>query len=264
MAKNPRLHEVAKALGVQAKQLMADLAAQGHELKTHMASLEADALGWLKKKYPDLEKLLAESKKEKAEKAPSKPKAKKPSSKKMVTQRSKAQAGKKEEVVDTTEKLGRPKVEIVEKEGESVEQKVMKSGIIRRRRVEAPTAVPEPESPAMAVEPAVVETKEVLQKEVLKEEASEAVTVSAPVAEPEVPTDEPEVALPEVAVDAEILTESPREPEAEVEAPVEDLEATAKPKVEETKGIQEIKVERPSSTRSYEAPRPSGRNLSAP
>ena len=268
MAKNPRLHEVAKALGLQAKQLMADLATQGHELKTHMASLEADVLSLLKKKYPDLEKLLAESKKDKAEKAPAKPKAKKPSSKKMVTQRSKAQAVKKDEVVETAEKLGRPKVEIVEKEGESVEQKVMKGGIIRRRRVETPVATPEPASAVKPAEqPSAVETKEIFQKEVPQEEVLETPSVTAQAieaTEAEEIIDESEAALSEVAVETETLAEATTQPETEAKADLEDPAASAKPKVEETKGIQEIKVERPSSTRAFEAPRSSGRNLSAP
>lgn len=260
MAKNPRLYEVAKALGLQAKQLMVDLAAQGYELKTHMASLEADALGWLKEKHPDLDKLLGASKKEKAEKSTAKPKAKKPSSKKMVTQRSKAQATKKDEPVEAAEKLGRPKVEIVEKEGESVEQKVMKSGIIRRRRVEAPAATPEP----AVAEKKAEQLAEIEAEKSTHEEGLDQVVVSGPASKPKEPVDEEAVVMSGEGLEAAVTTEVSSKPEKEKEASTEDLTPSAKPKVEETKKVQEIKMERPSTTRAFEAPKPSGRNLSAP
>jgi translation initiation factor IF-2 len=260
MAKNPRLHEVAKVLGLQAKQLMADLASQGHELKTHMASLEEGALKWLHKKFPNLEKLLQESKKEKAEKAPSKPKAKKPSSKKMVTQRTRAQAGKKEEVLAPSEMLGRPKVEIVKKEGESVEQKVMTSGIIRRRRVE-PSAAP-PELPTQQAHESKRDTSEIIQDEPAELVASTA-SLSAQAPEFSEALSENFEALEQVS-EAELVETEELEIQPEVVIAEEPADLAPKIGIEEKAPVREVEVQRSTSIRTFEAPKPSGRNLSAP
>lgn len=138
MAKKPRLHEVSKVLDTSSKRLMAELSKKGFEFKTHMAALEGDAWEYIKKSYPGIESKLAELEKQKAS-APKKKRKKKKKSSEMVTSRTKA-AGKVEEKApeDLT-----PKVEIVqERGGDTVEQKRIQGGIIRRRKVETPVEAP--------------------------------------------------------------------------------------------------------------------------
>lgn len=226
MAKNPRLYEVAKALGMPAKNLMAELAKEGFEFKTHMASLESDVMSLLKKKYPDLDALMksqAQEKKAAASKS-TKPKSSRAKSSKMITQRSISQTEKQQEEPSPLENLGRPEVEIVEKEGEAVEQKVISGGIIRRRRVENLPAASAPSSAPTSASPA----------------------------EPEPSIEEPKLGpaeqLPQEA-EVEVEAQAPQEVESrEVTAPVE-------------QSVQEVKVQ-PEERRVE--PTRSGRNLSAP
>lgn len=136
---NPRLHEIAKALGTTAKTLMAELSKEGFEYKTHMALVEDAAFVSLKKKYKDLEAKLESAKKE----ADEAPKVKKPkaSSGKVVTQRTKAAKSKSGAADDSSDGDGKPIEFVQREEGQAgtvtMEQRVVKDGVLRRRRVEA-------------------------------------------------------------------------------------------------------------------------------
>lgn len=142
MGKNLRVHEVAKALGLSAKNLMAELAKHGFEYKTHMAAIDSKALDEVKKAYPDLDAQLKRVAEEEAAAPKKQPKPRKKKAK-VISQRSIA---KKEEELEKTAVKKTGSVEIVQdKEGESVEQKVISGGIIRRRRVETPL---EPQKPS--------------------------------------------------------------------------------------------------------------------
>lgn len=194
MAKNPRLHEVAKALGVSVKVLRHDLGKAGFEYKTHMASLEDEAVVFVKKKYEKADAALkklatsdADAKTAAKKKAPKKKKTSTAKSKKatekVISKRSvvrkKKQAEAAKDKID--ESVG--KVEIVQQEpGVTVEQKKIGGGIIRRRRVEAPvepspapseTALVNPEaSPIEAEASTAFESSEAL-KEGMPEARSE-------------------------------------------------------------------------------------------
>jgi len=154
-----RLHEVAKSLGQTSKTLMAELAKEGHEFKTHMAALEEKVMKYLDKKYPDLRsKLSASAAEPKPEKKPRSAKASgKPITSK--SKRTKSEVEVPQEVVDPTA------VEIVQREEGmqgtvTLEQRVVREGVIRRRRVEPSliVATPEPvaEEPILELEAEVI------------------------------------------------------------------------------------------------------------
>jgi len=200
MAKQPRLHEVSKALGLSSKVLMTDLSAAGFEFKTHMATLDDAAVAVIRKKYPKLDEALKQAAAEAASEAP-KPKAPKAKSKssKMVTSRTVAK--KKSDSSTATEPEADPSaVELVRQEsGETVEQKKIAGGIIRRRRVEdtpvkeeapAPQAkIPEvpvatPVAPVeQKVQPASDETSVAIKESPVETPAASPIAPVAPAAE---------------------------------------------------------------------------------
>ena len=151
MAKNPRLHEVAKAVGVSAKLLMAELSSKGFEFKTHMASVGPDPFKFLEKKYPQLGKQLKKLYEEAAA-APKKAKTtktRKGSPSKVISRRSVSKKQSKSSAAPKETKSTTSKIEIVQdQQGETVEQKVIKGGIIRRRRVETPVQPEQKAKPA--------------------------------------------------------------------------------------------------------------------
>ncbi len=138
MAKQPRLHEISKALGVPSKTLMTELSTAGFEFKTHMATLDEAAVEVIRKKYPKLDEAMKQAA-EAAAAEPPKPKAPKAKSSKMVTSRTVA---KKKSESSSAAKVEAPAdaVELLKQDsGETVEQKVISGGIIRRRRVDPAT-----------------------------------------------------------------------------------------------------------------------------
>lgn len=190
MSKNARIHEVAKAIGTSAKLLMAELKSIGHEFKTHMAVLEGDAWSYIEKKHPDILAKIEEVKKA-APKKKASPRKKKVKSR-VVTTRTKD--AKKEEAKSVPE--GPAKTTVVERDQGLVgtvtmEQKVIRGGIIRRRRVEEPPVEEAPKPVETPVEKAPVEiVPPVVQKEekpepkieakVVEKEAPQTVEVKAP------------------------------------------------------------------------------------
>lgn len=257
---------------------MSELAQKGFEFKTHMAVVEGDAYQYLLKKYPQMVeglKSLAEAQAE----AP--PKPKKAKSSKMITSRTVAKKKSAASAAEEATPSDGPRVEIVKQEsGETVEQKVMAGGIIRRRRVdpsEIPAAAPATESPKVQTEAATApvvrrkkteateESAEVKQDALASQEESVAApaleetkieesasTETTSFAEPELPETppslpaEPEVASPVV----------PEEPKTTVEKePSISVEAKTVTPVEKKR---DVVVERP-----VPPPTPRGRNLSA-
>lgn len=243
MSKNPRIHEAAKALGVTAKVLMKELGTKGFEYKTHMASLEDDAFEFLKKKHSDLLKLLDEKEKE-AKSAPKKARAKPKKTGKVISQRSKTKTAEAKKSAET--KTATPQVRILEDEsGDRVEQKVIRGGIIRRRKVEAP---PEPE-PVPVVESTEGATElssdEVLQAQEVQVEAQGETATSDAASEEQVAPEESEWVSTEVEDQVVAHETQGLEPETSV--------------TEETESNFSTEVVIPThSTPS------SGRNLSAP
>ncbi|MBN8555481.1 MAG: translation initiation factor IF-2 [Deltaproteobacteria bacterium] len=137
-----RLHEIAKALGVSAKILMVDLAKEGFTYKTHMALVDEKAMKVIQKKYPQVDEKMAALASAPVETKPKKPKVAKAS--RVVTKRTtsskKSASLKKDSVVEPDE------VSIVQREEGvqgtvTLEQRVVKEGVLRRRRVE-PSATP--------------------------------------------------------------------------------------------------------------------------
>lgn len=216
-----RLHEVAKSLGQTSKALMAELAKEGHEFKTHMATLDDKVMKYLDKKYPDLQSKLAalaaaQAAAPKAEKKPRTTKA----SGKLITSKSKKS---KNEAAIEEESPDPAAVEILQREEGvqgtvTLEQRVVKEGVIRRRRVEPGTVAPTP-PPAAIATPAPTpveeapELSEVVAEEVVEEKIDK--PKSAPllrrVAEPSVKA--PEVSKPTTveASPAATKTEAPKE-----------------------------------------------------
>lgn len=197
MAKNYRLHQVAKALGMATKVLMNELASKGFEYKTHMASIDDEALATLEKKHSNLKKDLAELEAKKPAPAKKKKKKKTASSKsQMITSRTQA----KDEPASAVKKTpAKSTVEIVkDNQGDTVEQKVIRGGILRRRRVE-PTEPPA-ESPAPPQKEEAQTTEvEVEKSPTLPEEptspelSEEQVVEESPVETTEAPQEEKQV-----------------------------------------------------------------------
>ena len=232
-----RLHEIAKVLGVPAKTLMGELAAQGFEFKTHMATLDANAFDVLKKKYKDLDAKWDAHLKELAAAPPAPIVKRKPKSAKPITQRNTAAKGAKD-VPDSPEPEPTKEVEFVRREEGlagtvTMEQRVVGGGVLRRRRVEDRPA------PPPVVEPTPVQ-------EAPEQTASETQPKS-PVIEAPVST--------ELSQQESIETAEDQPEEVQTEKPVEVSPKPAEP-------VQT----RPASPAVRTSPlvAPSGRNLSAP
>lgn len=150
-AKVRRLHEIAKALKVTAKVLMAELAEEGLEFKTHMASVDDEAMTVIAKKHKGVVKALEEFDSEQAS-APPKKKSPKKQKSKVISTRTKIKEGDAK-TSEAKAKSSVQKVTIVQDtSGDTVEQKVIRGGIIRRRRVDPATLpTPEPEAPKSEV-----------------------------------------------------------------------------------------------------------------
>lgn len=206
MSKNPRLHEVAKAIGVSVKVLRHDLSVAGFEYKTHMAALEDDAMKVVQKKYPQVDKALAEAEKAAPKKAATKKKKTTSSSKKKAAAAAKVISSrsvvrrKKADEDDASEEKKSSKVEIViQEEGVAVEQKKIGGGIIRRRRVEAPPVVPEEKIEATPAADETAEESTPVEEIAAEAAPSEEFTVNetqevGEISEPELPA-EPETSV---------------------------------------------------------------------
>jgi translation initiation factor IF-2 len=268
-----RLHEIAKALGVTAKVLMSDLAKEGIEYKTHMALVDDKGMKILQKKYPDVaEKLAAFTAEAEAQPKVKKPRASKTS--KVVTKRSvskkasgkaaKKAAGGKSEDADSKE------VEIVQRdEGMqgtvTLEQRVVKDGVLRRRRVDpsempaAPVTLtpPQPSTPVIETTATALERAEAAFKK-------PAETIA---------TSEPARTAPRKLSDSQPILRRAPAPVAPPPAAVSP--AASKPKVEAPRVEQKTTTQAPMTARPTTASAPSapsrpmtppatGRNLSAP
>jgi translation initiation factor IF-2 len=276
-----RIHELAKALGQSSKILMNELASGGFEYKTHMATLEAGAIEHLAKKNKGVKDLITQLEAAKAEapKPAPKPKAKATAGSKLVTSRSKTakKSQASEPAVEAAQK--KPEIEIVQVDSGTLEgtvtleQKVVKSGIIRRRRVDPSTVVVPPsveptEEVASPVEPSHVEMEPEGELE-----AEGAINEVASVQE-ELLVEEPQAAELPVEVAQEPVSEPVVEAMAapEVQESPQNTEVTKKPEEDPTPAPaakkEEVTVEapRPASrpiVRSF-MPAATGRNLSAP
>ncbi len=265
-----RLHEIAKALGMSSKVLMADLAKEGHEFKTHMATVDSKVFSLIEKKFPDLKAKIAAAEAAAAAepKAEKKPAAKKSS--KLITSKSKKGSGKASD--DSPEDSAEtPSVELVQRdEGQSgtvtLEQRVVKDGIIRRRRVEAPTApAPAPVAPTVKTEevpeapkPAPSDAAQQAPRapRVLTSNTPVIRRVAAPVAAP-APTPAPKPVTETPAPAATPVAEPVVTP-----APTPAPAAPTKPATQMTEAVP-APVRTQRSTAAFVVPS-SGRNLSAP
>ncbi len=243
-----RLHEVAKVVGVAVKVLMSDLEKVGFKYSTHMAVVEDKAMAWLIGKYPKLkDKPVIEA----GAALEAKTRKTKPKASKVVTQRN---LGKKtEKKTSEVDPVDPSQVELLKRQegsqGETVtlEQRVVGSGIIRRRRVENP------------VEP-VLPTPEPVVEAVVVAEPEELVTadVVEPIFEENLDTVDAAAARADEAAEVAVTFEEPehvfepkKDREPEVVAPVVS-EPITPPVIVQTPAVAPAP-----------APRPAGRNLSA-
>lgn len=241
MSKKPRLHEVAKAIGVSAKVLMNDLNAEGHDFKTHMAAVNDDAMAVLKKKYDGLQEKLD---KFRAEQQAAPPKKKRRSTKKssIVSRRTKERKAAASSADAEAEDESQVKI-VKDDSGDKVEQRKIGGGIIRRRRVDDSTPVTKPAETKVEEAPKEADTSKV-----------------------EKTPAEPQTAQPSTDQQPSVVRRSTAEkpqPKAEPKA----VEAKTEEKPQETKPTEETKEVEAPTAREVEAPsQPSktGRNLSAP
>ncbi len=265
-----RLHELAKVLGVQSKALMSDLAKEGVQVATHMAAVDDKIIKALTKKYSDVANKVADFEKAaaSADAEPKKKVARAPKGSRPVTKRKSAKGEKAEEEVEVEEG---PSVELVQRDsgapGETVtlEQRVVKDGIIRRRRVD-PSSVP----------PAPVATPETTQANVeadaeVEMQKSSAPSVAAlpktplpvirrvaapqPAPEEQIPEQEiPEVKEPIAATEPVKAPVQPTPPVVEKPAPAAAPAAPVAPQPVQRQPLRPFGAGTPST----------GRNLSAP
>jgi translation initiation factor IF-2 len=261
-----RLHELAKALGVQSKALMSDLAKEGVQVATHMAAVDEKIIKALTKKYSDIASKVSEFEKAaaSAEAEPKKKVARAPKGSKPVTKKKAAKGGQEVEEVEEG-----PSVELVQRDsgapGETVtlEQRVVKEGIIRRRRVDPSTASP---APASAVEPTPAPVESDAEIEAPKSSTPSVAAlpktplpvirrVAAPQPAPEEQESKPKVLeVQETAVTPEPV-KAPVQPAAPVvEKPAAVVPAPAAPQPVQRQPLRPFGAGTPST----------GRNLSAP
>lgn len=268
----PRIHEVAKQIGVTSKILMNELASKGFEFKTHMAVLEGDAWAYVTKKYSQVKAEGAApasaTKKTSAKstgsegKSEEKPKVRKKAAG-VVTQRT--QTKKKESAPVAASSAASPRVEILSRdegaEKVTLQQTVVKGGVLRRRRVD-PSTVPPPPPPvpspanveALPEEPVPTPIEEVFEEEVetLVPVADEPLEVIEPEVEEEAPKGEPP---------ATTVTTSSHAPTTPV-APTPTTEGVSTPTATPSAPLPTTSSS-PSVTRTI-IPAATGRNLSAP
>ncbi len=262
-----RLHEVAKVLGVPAKALMMELEKHGFKFKTHMAVLEDKNIDALAKKYPDIKAKLATAATEIAaseEEKVRKPRATKAKSSKVVTSRTVSKKGSKDPIEDEPETGS---VEIFQRsEGDvgtvTLEQKVVASGVVRRRRVEnlpTPPAAPTPAVPPEEV-PAAEEAYKVEASAPQEPQVSEPEPLPAP---PQVEKPSPAPTASKIKVVAPEVRPTPPAPVATPAAPKEG--PIVRRKQDEPAAVQQPAAPKPPAkfTPSF-MQSPSGRNLSSP